>query len=45
MVQQAITVAVSVWPIAFAAIVAQSLRAYASYKAERGLRLMVSLSE
>jgi hypothetical protein len=38
---QALTVAISVWPIIFAAIVAQSLRAYATYKVERGVRLMV----
>jgi hypothetical protein len=38
---QALTVAISVWPIIFAAIVAQSLRAYATYRVERGVRLMV----
>jgi hypothetical protein len=38
---QALDVAISVWPIIFAAIVAQSLRAYATYKVERGVRLMV----
>ena len=40
-IDQAITVAVSIWPIIFAAIVAQSLRAYATYRVERGVRLMV----
>lgn len=39
---QALRVAVSVWPIIFAGIVAQSLRAYATYRVERGVRLMVS---
>jgi hypothetical protein len=39
--QQALRVAVSVWPIIFAGIVAQSLRAYATYRVERGVRLMV----
>jgi hypothetical protein len=34
-------VAVSLWPIVYAAIAAQVLRMYASYKVERGLRLMV----
>lgn len=38
---QAIKVAVSTWPIVFAAIAAQSLRTIASYKVERGIRLMV----
>ncbi|PMD30216.1 hypothetical protein L207DRAFT_641787 [Hyaloscypha variabilis F] len=33
-------VAVSLWPIVYAAIAAQVLRMYASYKVERGLRLM-----
>ncbi|KUJ11328.1 uncharacterized protein LY89DRAFT_242512 [Mollisia scopiformis] len=37
---QALSVAISVWPIIFAAIVAQSLRAYATYRVERGVRLM-----
>ena len=40
-VQQANNIAASVWPIAFAAIVSQSLRAFASFRAERGLKLMV----
>jgi hypothetical protein len=39
---QAIKVAVSAWPIIFAAIAAQSLRTIAAYKVERGVRLMVS---
>jgi hypothetical protein len=42
-IQNALQVAVSVWPVTFAAIVAQSLRTYATYKVERGLRLMVGL--
>ncbi|RDW92631.1 hypothetical protein BP5796_02025 [Coleophoma crateriformis] len=33
-------VAVSLWPIAFAAIAAQALRMYASWKVESGLQLM-----
>jgi hypothetical protein len=42
-IQNALQVAVSVWPVTFAAIVAQSLRTYATYKVERGVRLMVGL--
>ena len=42
-VQQANSIAASIWPIAFAAIVAQSLRAFASFQAERGLKLMVGI--
>jgi hypothetical protein len=42
-IQNALQVAVSVWPVTFAAIVAQSLRTYATYKVERGIRLMVGL--
>lgn len=38
---QVITVAASVWPIVFAAIVAQSLKMYAAYRVERGIRLVV----
>ena len=38
---QAITVAASAWPIVFAAIVAQSLKMYAAYKVERGIKLVV----
>lgn len=34
-VTQANRVAVSIWPIAFAALAAQALRMYASYKVER----------
>ena len=34
-------IAVSLWPIAYAAVVAQALRMYASYKVETGIRLMV----
>jgi len=36
-------IAVSIWPILFAAVVAQSLRMFAAYKVERGIRLIVSL--
>ncbi|MCJ1377999.1 hypothetical protein MMC17_001095 [Xylographa soralifera] len=39
-VVEAVQVGVSIWPIVFAAIVAQSLKMLASYKVERGLRLM-----
>ncbi|MCJ1436025.1 hypothetical protein MMC27_005403 [Xylographa pallens] len=39
-VSEANKIAVSLWPIVFAAILAQSLRMLASYKVERGLRLM-----
>lgn len=38
---QAITVAASAWPIVFAAVVAQSLKMYAAYRVERGIKLMV----
>jgi hypothetical protein len=41
-ITQANKVAVSLWPIVYAAIAAQALRMYASYKVERGLRLMAS---
>jgi hypothetical protein len=41
MVEQAIKIAVTAWPIVFAAIVAQSLKALATYRVERGIRLMV----
>ena len=34
-------VAVSLWPIVYAAIAAQALRMYASYKVETGMRLIV----
>ncbi|MCJ1395073.1 hypothetical protein MMC18_007954, partial [Xylographa bjoerkii] len=37
---EAIKGAVTAWPIIFAAILAQSLKTFASYKVERGLRLM-----
>ena len=39
--QDATKIAVTVWPIAFAAIAAQSLKAFATYKLESGIRLMV----
>jgi hypothetical protein len=38
-VEQAIKIAVTSWPIIFAAIVAQSLKALATYKVERGVQL------
>ncbi|MCJ1383335.1 hypothetical protein MMC17_006448 [Xylographa soralifera] len=37
---EAIKISVTLWPIIFAAIAAQSLKMFASYKIERGLRLM-----
>lgn len=37
-------IAVSLWPILFAAVVAQSLRMYAAWQVERGILLIVSLS-
>lgn len=37
--EQANKVALTAWPIFFAAIVAQSLRAFATYRVERGIRL------
>jgi ABC-type Fe3+ transport system permease subunit len=40
-VEQAIKIAVTSWPIVFAAIVAQSLKALATYKVERGVEMMV----
>jgi hypothetical protein len=39
--QEAIKVAVTTWPIVFAAIVSQTLKQFAAYKVERGVRLMV----
>lgn len=42
-VTEALIIAISAWPIIFAAIAAQSLRALATYKVERGIRLMVSI--
>lgn len=41
---EATKVAISTWPIVFAALAAQALRTFASYMVERGIRLMVSLS-
>ncbi|GAM91198.1 hypothetical protein ANO11243_092450 [Dothideomycetidae sp. 11243] len=38
--QQATKVAVSMWPIVFAAIMAQTLRAYGAWKVERGIPLV-----
>jgi hypothetical protein len=40
-VSQTIKIAVSLWPIVFAAMVSQALRAYASWKVGSGLRLSV----
>jgi hypothetical protein len=40
--EQAIKLAITAWPIIFAAILAQSLKAFATYRVERGIRLMVS---
>lgn len=34
--------AITMWSLGFAAIVGQSLKAYATWKAERGIKLMVS---
>ena len=39
-VHQAIPVAVSAWPIIFAAVVAQSFKTWATFRVERGIRLM-----
>lgn len=38
--EDAIKVAISAWPIVFAAVVAQCFKAYATFKVERGIRLM-----
>jgi hypothetical protein len=38
--QDAIKVAVSAWPIVFAAVTAQVFKAWATYKVERGIKLM-----
>ncbi|KAH8902051.1 hypothetical protein BR93DRAFT_362954 [Coniochaeta sp. PMI_546] len=38
--QDVIKVAVSAWPIVFAAVVAQVFKAWATYKVERGIKLM-----
>jgi hypothetical protein len=44
-IQQANKICVSMWPILFGAIVAQSLRIWAAYKVEKkGIELMVSAS-
>ena len=43
-IQKVNKIAVSIWPILFAAVVAQSLRMFAAYKVERGIRLIVSIS-
>lgn len=36
------TIAITIWPIMFAAIATQSLKAYGTFQAERGIKLMVS---
>jgi hypothetical protein len=41
--EQANKIALTAWPIFFAAIVAQSLKAFATYRVERGIRLRVRL--
>jgi hypothetical protein len=41
-VNQALKVGISAWPIIFAAVTAQCLRAVATWKVERGVRMMVS---
>lgn len=41
-VNQALKVGVSAWPIIFAAVAAQSLRALATWRVERGVKLMVT---
>jgi hypothetical protein len=38
--EDAIKIAVSAWPIVFAAVVAQCFKAWATYKVERGIKLM-----
>jgi hypothetical protein len=39
--EQAHKIALTAWPIFFAAIVAQSLKAFATFRVERGIRLRV----
>lgn len=39
-VEQALKVAISAWPIIFAAVVAQCLKTWATYRVERGVKLM-----
>ncbi|KAH8653569.1 hypothetical protein BX600DRAFT_515834 [Xylariales sp. PMI_506] len=39
-VDQATKVAISVWPIVFAAVVAQCLKTWAAFRVERGIKLM-----
>ncbi|CAK7212230.1 hypothetical protein SBRCBS47491_001387 [Sporothrix bragantina] len=39
-VANALKIAVSAWPIVFAAVVAQCFKTYATYKVERGIKLM-----
>jgi hypothetical protein len=41
-VKAATSIAISAWPIVFAAIVSQSLRTLATWSVERGIKLMVS---
>jgi hypothetical protein len=43
-ITQANQVAVSIWPIVFAALAAQALRMYASWKVERGIRMLVRVT-
>lgn len=39
-IENAIKFAISAWPIVFAAVVAQGFKAFATYKVERGIKLM-----
>jgi len=43
-VTHATKAAITAWPIVFAAILAQTLKAIATYQVERGIRLRVSLN-
>ena len=42
-ISHATKAAITTWPIVFAAILAQTLRAIATYQVERGIRLIVRI--
>jgi hypothetical protein len=42
-IKAATSIAITAWPIIFAAIVAQSLKTLATWRVERGIKLMVGL--
>ena len=42
-IKYATNAAITAWPIVFAAILAQTLKAFATFQVERGIRLMVRI--